>query len=82
MVFILISPFASRLPDGLEKVVETYGVKEKNIFWNGIMKDYYIESITNPVNSTVTAGIFGFFMVLITALFLGKRLETQKYHKI
>jgi hypothetical protein len=81
-VFTMLIPFASQLPDGLEKVVETYEVNEKNSFWNGIMQDYYIESITNPINSTLTAGIFGFFIVLITALLLGKRLETQKYDKI
>ena len=81
VIFVLIIPFASQLPDGLEKVVDTNGVEEKNSVWNGIMQDYLIESISNPINSTIVSGIIGFFIVLTTALILGKKLETKKYNK-
>jgi len=41
LVFLAIFlPFASNLPDGLETVVETFGIKEQNSFWNGLMADY------------------------------------------
>jgi hypothetical protein len=79
IIFIGTIPFASQLPDGLEKVVYTNGVQEKNSIWNGIMQDYLIESISNPINSTIISGIIGFFIVLISALILGKTLETKKY---
>ena len=80
--FIIIIPFASKLPDGLEKVVYSHGVEEKNNIWNGIMSDYLIESISNPINSTIISGIIGFFIVLISSLILGKTLETKKYNEI
>jgi hypothetical protein len=80
--FAIFIPFSSNLPDGLEKVVETFEVEEQNNGWNGIMGDYLINTINNPVSSTFSSGIIGIFMVLITALFLGKALETKKYDKI
>lgn len=60
----------------------TNGVEEKNSIWNGIMQDYLIESISNPINSSIVAGLIGFIIVLISALILGKILETKKYNKI
>lgn len=75
-------PFTSNLPDGLEKVVETLGTEEHNTPWNGLMKDYSIETINNPINSVFISGTIGILMVLITALFLGKTLENKDYQKI
>ena len=82
IIFMLIVPFASQLPDGLEKVVDTNGVEERNSIWNGIMQDYLIESISNPINSTLVSGIIGVFIVFITTIIMDKKLEIKKYNKI
>jgi len=79
LVFLAIFlPFASNLPDGLETVVETFGIKEQNIFWNGLMADYLIESINNPLLSTFVSGMIGTFTVLIGSLILGRTIQSKK----
>jgi len=72
VVFLAIFiPLASSSPDGLERVVETFGVEEHAPFWNGIMSDYAIAAIEDAYVSTLLAGIFGTFMVLLAAYLLG-----------
>ncbi len=72
VVFLAVFiPFASSNPDGLERVVETFGVDEHAPFWNGLMSDYAIEAIAEPYVSTLLAGVFGTFMVLLAAYLLG-----------
>jgi len=79
LVFLAIFlPFASNLPDGLEKVVENFGVKEQNNFWNGLMANYLIESINSPIISTFIAGTIGTFTVLVAALILGRTIQPDK----
>ena len=65
-------PLASSNPDGLEKVVSTFGVKEEAVFWQGLMPDYSFALVENSYVSTLLAGIFGTLMVLLTTLLLGK----------
>ena len=73
MVFLAVFiPLASSSPDGLERVAETFGVEEHAPFWNGIMSDYAIAAIGNPYVSTLLAGVFGTFMVLLVGFLLGK----------
>ncbi len=73
VVFLAVFiPFASSSPDGLERMVENFGVKERAPIWNGIMSDYTISAIADPYVSTLLAGIFGTIMVLIAGFFLGK----------
>jgi len=73
IVFLAIFiPLASSYPDGLERVVETYGVQEGTSFWNGIMSDYSVGAINNPYISTLVAGAFGTLLVLAAAFLLGK----------
>lgn len=72
MVFLAVFiPFASSNPDGLEQVVETFGVEEHKPLWNGLMVDYSIEAIENSYVSTLLAGVFGTFMVLLATFLLG-----------
>ena len=79
LVFLAIFlPIASNLPDGLETVVENFGDKEQNNFWNGLMADYLIESINNPIISTFISGTIGTFTVLIAALILGRTIQPDK----
>ena len=80
VVFLAVFiPFASSNPDGLERVVETFGVAEHQPFWNGIMSDYAISAIGNPYMSTLLAGIFGTFMVLLAAFLLGKAIAPKSH---
>ena len=79
MVFLAVFiPLASSSPDGIEKVVETFGVEEYAPFWNGIMSDYAVESIADPYVSTLLAGVFGTLMVLLAAFLLGKVITPKK----
>ncbi len=78
MVFLAVFiPLASRNPDGLERVAETFGVEEHAPFWNGIMSDYAIEAIADPYVSTLLAGVFGTFMVLLAAFLFGKAMTPK-----
>lgn len=81
LILIFLSvfvPFASSLPDGLEKIVEAFGVETQLTYWNGFMSNYLIETIKNSTISTLISGAFGAFMVLIAALLLGKTLRIKK----
>jgi hypothetical protein len=81
LVFLAVFiPLASSSPDGLERVVENFGVAEQAALWNGVMTDYAIAAIGNPYVSTLLAGIFGTMMVLLAGLLLGKTL-TPKNNK-
>jgi hypothetical protein len=70
-------PLASSNPDGLERVVETFGVTERAPFWNGIMADYAITAIADPYVSTLLAGILGTLTVLLAGFLLGKAMTPK-----
>jgi len=73
VVFLAVFiPFASSSPDGLGRVVKTFGDAELAPFWNGLMSDYAIAAIGDPYVSTLLAGVFGTFMVLLATFLLGK----------
>jgi hypothetical protein len=79
MIFLAVFvPLASSSPDGLERVVENFGVVEQTPIWNGVMSDYAIAAITDPYVSTLLAGIFGTIMVLIAGFVLGKAITPKK----
>jgi len=79
MVFLAVFiPLASSSPDGLERVAETFGVEEHAPFWNGIMSDYAIAAIADPYVSTLLAGVFGTFLVLLAGFLLGKAITPKK----
>ena len=78
VVFLAVFiPLASSSPDGLERVVENLGVEEHAPFWNGLMSDYAIAAISDPYVSTLLAGVFGTFMVLIATFILGKAMAPK-----
>lgn len=79
VVFLaVLIPFASSSPDGLERVVETFGVEEHAPFWNGLMSDYAIATIKDPYVSTLLASVFGTLMVLLATFLLGKAIAAKK----
>ncbi len=71
-------PLASSSPDGLERVVQNFGVAKHTPTWNGIMSDYAIAAIGNPYVSTLLAGVFGILMVLLAGFLLGKAMAPKK----
>ena len=73
VVFLAVFlPFASSSPDGLEKVAQSFGVKELEPLWRGFMSDYSVEVFENPYVSTLLAGVFGTLMVLAASFVFGK----------
>ncbi|MEM3627888.1 MAG: PDGLE domain-containing protein [Candidatus Bathyarchaeia archaeon] len=68
---VVLIPFASEFPDGLETVVKTFQIEEGEPYWNGLMPDYTLPTIENQYASTLLAGICGFFLVLMTAYTIG-----------
>jgi cobalt/nickel transport protein len=72
LVFLaILIPFASENPDGLERVVETFGIEEHEPLWNGLMPDYTLPAISNSYASTFLAGVFGTFLVLAMSYIMG-----------
>ena len=71
-------PLASNDPDGLERVVEAFGVEETQSFWNGVFADYFIGIIRNPYVSTLGAGIVGVILVLTASLLLGVAISPKE----
>jgi ABC-type sulfate transport system permease component len=79
MIFLAVFvPFASSNPDGLEKVVITYGAQEHQSSWSGLMADYSLTAVDNSYVSTILAGILGMFTVLLAAFLLGRAIEPKK----
>lgn len=71
---LVLIPFASREPDGLEKTVEGLGVQETDSNYNGLMEDYNVQGVENSFTSTAIAGVIGFLVVLGLGLVLGKTI--------
>ena len=72
---LVLIPFASSEPDGLEKTVETLGVEETDSTYTGLMADYNVEGVENSFTSTAIAGVAGFLAVLGIGVVLGKSLN-------
>ena len=72
---LVLIPFASSEPDGLEKTVETLGVEETDSTYMGLMADYRIEGVNDSFISTAVAGAVGFGLVLGLGTVLGKSLN-------
>jgi ABC-type Fe3+ transport system permease subunit len=71
-------PLASINPDGLEKVVQTFGAKEQKPIWEGLMTDYSVSFISNSYLSTLLTGIVGTTIVFFSALILSKTISSKK----
>ena len=71
-------PLASINPDGLEKVVQTFGAKEQKPIWEGLMTDYSVSFISNSYISTLLTGIVGTTIVFFSALILSKTISSKK----
>lgn len=81
---ILLSPFASSSPDGLEKVGEHYGFADKAIsLFKGLIPDYVFPGVSNEMIATAIAGAIGVLIVFGVMYILAKiikrrNVETEK----
>ena len=68
LLALVVSPFASKSPDGLEKVAEEKGfmeagAKDKTVWTKSLFPEYKIESIESENISTSLAGLIGTMVV-------------------
>jgi cobalt/nickel transport system permease protein len=80
---MLISPFASAFPDGLEKVAEDKGfiqtATEEAVVWTASpFPDYQVTAIEQESVSTAFAGLIGSLLVFTLAVGTGKRMSRQR----
>jgi cobalt/nickel transport protein len=77
-IALLLSPFASQSPDGLEKVADDKGFlqkgEEKEIF-SAPIPDYTLPGVKNEGMATSLAGLIGTLVVFAAASGLGYLLR-------
>jgi cobalt/nickel transport system permease protein len=71
---LLVSPWASDLPDGLERAADQLGLLSEGASLLAPLADYRLPAVANPVLTTVLAGIYGAMLTFSLAWMLGSRL--------
>jgi len=77
-VAVLLAPFASSWPDGLEKVAEALGFASRAQAEPAVaspLPDYQMPGITHPGLSTALAGVLGTMLVFVV-VYAAARLVT------
>ena len=81
-LIILISPYASDKPDGLEYVAEQKGFLEKTegkeILHKTLLPDYATPGVKDEKASTIIAGLAGSIACLFLGLIVAYLLKTKK----
>ena len=80
-LLLLIAPFASPLPDGLDHVAQSIGFETKKIENQGFstpLKNYRFFGIESPILSPIAAGITGAGVVFVISFFLARVLIPKK----
>ncbi len=69
LIVVLLAPFASTHPDGLESVAEKTGLSkfDRGTLIKAIFPDYEATFVRNPWLSTVISGIVGIFATFALA---------------
>lgn len=78
LLALFLSPFASPLPDGLERVAEIHGFLargENGAFTYAPFPDYFLSGVKSPVWATGLAGLLGTSVVFLLAALLGAGLR-------
>jgi len=73
LALAVLSPLASTHPDGLEWVAEQQGfigAAQEALY--SLLPDYTIPGISNPVLTTITAGLIGLILVFLVTYFFGR----------
>ncbi|HSB04037.1 MAG TPA: PDGLE domain-containing protein [Thermodesulfobacteriota bacterium] len=85
LVALFLSPFASSSPDGLEKVAETKGFRERGEGWklwtHAPLTDYAVPWIKNEKVSTALSGLLGTLAIFFIAFGIGKLMRTSPWKK-
>lgn len=78
-IALLVSPFASKLPDGLDWSVALLGIDEKvsGLVFSAPFADYVFPVISQEVLSTSIAGLLGCAVVFAVGWFLAKAFERK-----
>lgn len=80
VALIILIPFASTYPDGLEKVVESIGIEEPKPFWGGLMPDYTFALVKNSYFTMLISGLVGVFFVCGIAWIMGLMATHENKH--
>ncbi|MDI3480703.1 MAG: cobalt/nickel transport protein [Tepidanaerobacteraceae bacterium] len=80
LVALILSPFASTHPDGLERVAENLSFAEKGgsaAAWFSPMPDYTVPGISNERISTALAGVTGTIITFAVVFGAAKSLKRR-----
>ena len=80
---IVISPFASSSPDGLESVAQDHGffwrAEENEPAWNASpIPDYSIPGVESEFAATALAGLAGTLVVFSASLVIGRAIRKRR----
>jgi cobalt/nickel transport system permease protein len=79
LAVVLLSPFASASPDGLERVAEDLGfINVAQSAPYQVIPDYTIPFLGSTPISTIVAGVIGVIVVLAIAFIVGRSLQTNR----
>lgn len=81
LLALILSPFASPWPDGLEKVAKKLGFEkqmEEKPLINSPFPDYSFPGLKNEKLSTALAGFLGTLITFALVLVIGKILKAGK----
>ncbi|HOJ62801.1 MAG TPA: energy-coupling factor ABC transporter permease [Spirochaetota bacterium] len=79
IIGLILSPFASSFPDGLEWVAEKYNFLHNNApYFVSPFKDYTVPFIKNEIFSTSIAGLVGVIITFIFVFTIGKIFSLKK----
>lgn len=74
----VLIPYASKAPDGLEKVAEILKIEENEPLWKGLMPDYILSTVDDPYISKLLAGGVGTILVFAVAFIVGMTITKRK----
>lgn len=73
----VLIPFASTNPDGLEKVVESLGLRESKSIWSGLMPEYTFLLTEHPYMTKLISGLVGIFLVFVITWSVAKAIARK-----
>jgi cobalt/nickel transport protein len=82
LIALFLSPYASSSPDGLEKVAEMKGFKDKGegwTFWrHAPLREYAIPWIRNEKASKAVSGLIGTLAIFLIVFGVGKWMSKPR----
>ena len=82
LIALFLSPYVSTSPDGLEKVAETKGFKDRGEGWtlwkHAPLRDYTLPWIRNERASKAVSGFIGTLAIFLIGYGMGKWLRKPK----